>query len=591
MSPQLTIVGGASLDVLHLRDGSRHPSAGGAGLYTALAAQRAGATVTMIAPRPAPMPRELEAAAIRLDWRGPEVPPADLPGFEIEYPPAGGTRYRRALPGAEARLSPDDVAWVEEGFVYLIPMLDAGRQRELLRHFKARGCRVACGTYAGAEQRHVREVARQADAFFCNEREATALFGTLEKAETGPGRILFVTRGSRGARVVQGGHATDIAGVPVEERDPTGAGDTFCGTTLARWLAGEHPVAAAEHGVAAAAEMVTAIGPAALLAPPPLPEYPRDDRIRLDADRIRALGEILRRMPELAPWDFTGPELPAPGAAGALACLFAATLQQFGFWELDGERFGAPMVAMRSGRELKGSDYLWSAYSGWLRDDPEALRPERQAELTAEELRARFRADDGSDPLPAAGLHLAQARQYGRDMVALGWTPEAIVARANAAPHPLAALLEQLDHVGGYKEDPLRKKSALLGLILRQRPEAFLRTVPDDGAPPVVDYHVQRSCLRLGLVRVGDEELRGRLASRRRVDAATERGVRAACCAAVRELCLASGREMGAVDWFLFQNRTRCPEMSEPDCERCPADPACLHARELFQPVFRTSFY
>jgi hypothetical protein len=48
---------------------------------------------------------------------------------------------------------------------------------------------------------------------------------------------------------------------------------------------------------------------------------------------------------------------------------------------------------------------------------------------------------------------------------------------------------------------------------------------------------------------------------------------------------------MGAVDWFLFQMRHRCPEMSEPQCAECPADPACAKSTGLFQPVFRTTAY
>ena len=33
--------------------------------------------------------------------------------------------------------------------------------------------------------------------------------------------------------------------------------------------------------------------------------------------------------------------------------------------------------------------------------------------------------------------------------------------------------MAKLDHVGGYREDPLRKKSALLAMILNNRPEKY----------------------------------------------------------------------------------------------------------------------
>ena len=80
--PRLLVVGGASLDIIHVK-GQPTPTPGGAGLYTALPAARAGADVTMLAPVPHPMPRELAPALDRIRWIGPEVPLDGLPRFEI----------------------------------------------------------------------------------------------------------------------------------------------------------------------------------------------------------------------------------------------------------------------------------------------------------------------------------------------------------------------------------------------------------------------------------------------------------------------------------------------------------------------------
>jgi len=270
---------------------------------------------------------------------------------------------------------------------------------------------------------------------------------------------------------------------------------------------------------------------------------------------------------------------------------FAATLQQFGFWTEAAGRYSAPMIATLDGRSLKGSDYLWAAYRRWMETDPAGLAPAAQERLEANEFRARLRSDDGRDPMPALELHLELARAYGRDMIAMGWTAAGIVEAANAAVSPLLDFLRRLDHVGGYKEDPLRKKSALLATILQQRPERFLRRDEHEVAPPIVDYHVQRSCLRTGLVVVEDAALRTRLIARQALAAADERAVRDACAAAVQELQRRSGRSMGAVDYLLFTARERCPEMTEPECARCSLDPACAHDKALFQPVLRTRFY
>ncbi|MCY3699139.1 MAG: carbohydrate kinase family protein [Gemmatimonadetes bacterium] len=592
--PRLLVVGSPSLDLLHF-GGRSVRSAGGAGLYTALAAQRVGAEVTVVAPRPDPMPAELEAADRLLDWRGPPVPPSALPHFEIEYFPDGRTVYRRAVRGSEGDIRYGDIPDAGPGaFAYVVPLLDPELQLGFARRLAKAGVRVGCGTYAPGIRAHREVVARVVEAshyFFCNEEEAGLLFGSLDDVAVPPGRMVFITRGPRGARVVLGDHAIDVLAPKVEEVDPTGAGDTFCGTALARLAAGDHPAIAARVAAACAAQTVTGIGPAPLLADGPPPTVPRDARVRLDGDRIRRVAAVIATAPEAAAFAFTGPDFPEPGDPATLDFFFTGTVQQFGFWHEREGRYREPMTASVGGRALKGSDYLWAAYLRWAREAPEELAPPGQAVLDDADFDRRLRDDGGHNPLPAGALHPRCARAYGRDMVSLGLTPASLMAEANAAERPLARFLARLDAVGGYREDPWRKKSALLATILSQRPERFLRLGEGEDVPPIVDYHCQRSCLRLGVVSVTDETLAARLAKREVVGAEEEEAVRAACYEAVDEIRRLSGRPMGAVDWFFFQNRTRCPEMTEPDCAACPADPVCAHRTRLFQPVFRTTAY
>ncbi len=595
MSERVVVFGGASLDTLHFR-GQTVRSAGGAGLYTALAAHRAGAQVTMVGPVPDPMPAELASVAERLDWRGPSVPPARLPSFEIAHLGGGKTEMRSAQSRAEADLGIDWVpADVSADWVYCIPLVDPHRQLEVLRYFADRGRKTACGTYStvvAEEPETVRQALTVADVFFCNESEAVGLFGELDAARTEPGRLLFVTRSARGVRVIQGDYVTEVPGVTVEELDPTGAGDTFCGTVLARLAAGEHPIVAARQGVAAAAEMVTAVGPAALLRKrTPGSSHPAlDGGVVVDDEQVARVAAELAKLDEVTPFNFTGRDFPAPDHPYALDFFFAATVQQFGFWSVVDGRFDAPAVLRLEDRDLKGSDYLWAAYHRWLNDDPAGLTPRGQRDLDVETFVQRLESSDGHR-LPAHALHLQQAQAYGRDLTALGWQPAEMAALANADPRPLRRFLSLLDHVGGFKEDPLRKKSVLLALILRQRPEGFLAFSDSEPVPPVVDYHIQRSCLRIGLVRVTDPDLRRRVTDRQILPSSDEERIRQTCYRAMEQLQSASGRSMGAVDWFFFQNRRRCPEMTEPVCGQCPLDSVCAHDKALFQPVVRTTFY
>jgi hypothetical protein len=314
-------------------------------------------------------------------------------------------------------------------------------------------------------------------------------------------------------------------------------------------------------------------------------------RVALNLEQIAKVAELIRALPDVEPFAFVGPDFPPVGHPAALDYFFAATLQQFGFWEMEAGKYHGPMVASLDGVPRKGSDYLWRAYLRPLDQDVGFYALERQARLTREALLALFRADDGADPMPALDLHLQQAQAYGQDMLALGSSPQHLIAQANTADTPLQAFLESLACIGGYKEDPLHKKANLLSLVLSQRPEKFLRPSAGEAIPPVIDYHLMRSCLRIGLVEILDRELESVLIQRREVSPTGEGAVRRATYEAILQIVEQSGKSTGAVDWFFFNARLRCPEITEPECPQCPVDPVCVHRTRLFQPVMRTSFY
>lgn len=272
--PQVFVIGTASLDVLHIR--MRIVEAvGGAGLYTALAAQRAGAQVGLYAPRPHVVPPPLQAVVDRVQWMGPQVPLDALPRLEIAHPGGGRATLLNASWGAEDQLlpasMPPDIH--DAALVHIAALSTAQRQLAFVRAIRdmRQGRpqpRISVGTYARLayeDTETVRCLWSLADLFFMNENEANGLFGPVEQVHGKPDALLFVTLGARGVRVIEGQNVTHIEGCDVQEVDPTGAGDTFCGATLAGLAHGATPVAAAAYAVTLAAQTVQAIGPTALL--------------------------------------------------------------------------------------------------------------------------------------------------------------------------------------------------------------------------------------------------------------------------------------------------------------------------------------
>jgi hypothetical protein len=145
---RLLVIGGASFDVLHLKDRTVE-SVGGAGMYTAMAASRCGAQVSMFAPQPDPFPEILIPVADHLsEWLGPVVLPAQLPQIEISYR-GGKTEYLKLFPGADGKLSPDllpeDMSIYD--LVHVTPLGDAVKQSAMIEACRQRGAqKISAGT-------------------------------------------------------------------------------------------------------------------------------------------------------------------------------------------------------------------------------------------------------------------------------------------------------------------------------------------------------------------------------------------------------------------------------------------------------------
>jgi 2-dehydro-3-deoxygluconokinase len=117
-----------------------------------------------------------------------------------------------------------------------------------------------------------------ADYFFPSIEDARALSGladpdaNLEWAHRLGAKTVFLKLGPDGVIVSDGARGERIAGRKVNTVDATGAGDCFCGATLARLCAGDSVFDAARYANAAAALATTGFG---AVAPLPRPEAVR----------------------------------------------------------------------------------------------------------------------------------------------------------------------------------------------------------------------------------------------------------------------------------------------------------------------------
>ena len=167
--------------------------------------------------------------------------------------------------------------WLPAGAVHLAPQVLA-RHEETLRAVAPDAGFVSVDPsphYSAGRSAEglARDLAPAATALLPSEREVAHLVG--EDGWTGLGRRLaaagfpevVIKRGAAGAILCErGGRPVEVPARPVEVRDPTGAGDAFCGAYAACRLEGLPPAEAVRRATVAASLVIECEGADAALA-------------------------------------------------------------------------------------------------------------------------------------------------------------------------------------------------------------------------------------------------------------------------------------------------------------------------------------
>ena len=272
---RILVVGCVSFDTVHLElTGRTIKTIGGAGLYTALAAAKVGAEVTLFALKPEPMPDLLKPVEAALTWVGPQVTLEQMPTLEIVHHGEDRATLLNASWGAESLLLPEALRELINShfdITHIAALSSPARQLDFLNYLKQVKANqvISVGTYARAialDADTVRELLSGSDAFFMNKNEANLLYGP-DPLSIVPNdyQLIFVTAGGDGVDLYtsdgEGVQHEHVEAEVVEVLDPTGAGDSFCGAALAGLTIYINPVAAAQVGTLVASKSIEYEGP------------------------------------------------------------------------------------------------------------------------------------------------------------------------------------------------------------------------------------------------------------------------------------------------------------------------------------------
>lgn len=317
-------------------------------------------------------------------------------------------------------------------------------------------------------------------------------------------------------------------------------------------------------------------------------------KVEIDSARITELARKISDIKDFPAYQFDlfpGVLFPAFDGEYVIDYFFASVLHQFGFWFGDEYGYVEPFYDYVNGKRYKGSDFIWSIFVKRIKDHTRFLDLDYRANYDYKTFNRDMAGDDKICRLPMPEEHLNLARSYAADMLCFKETPRSLIKKANNTAAPELFLLNFLKNLSGYKEDYLAKKAMLLILTLANRPEHFIKISDNANIKPIVDYHIQRTSLRTGIVKIIDRNLLIKIKERLYVPAAEEKEIRETIYSAINLLSERSGKSIAAIDFFFYNARKNCPEMTKPDCSHCKIQDICGKYIEMFQPVIRTTYY
>ena len=232
-------------------------------------------------------------------------------------------------------------------------------------------------------------------------------------------------------------------------------------------------------------------------------------------------------------------------------------------------------------RNLLGWDFMEFAFLNMMKKNSQLLDPIILAEMSINEASEKikpFFSDDGSpekctlDRLEERSRFLIDCgkilrNEYDSKAENLVNSAEGYLVRDGRG---LYEILEQFE---AYK-DPLRKKSGLFIKLMKDA--GLVKIIDPENYIPVMDYHMQRVLMRMGCVKVVDQDLKNKLKTREPLESDEE--IRSKCIEAINIISDASEYPTFQMnDFFYPLGRSCCMEKILCIDRKCNKDPCTFY--------------
>ncbi len=260
-------IGHASLDRVRTPEGVAEKQIGGAAVYAGVAA-----TTLMDSGVVARIGTDFDAVSLEkikqagVDVTGLKKTSGLSSRFDIEYDENFEAHYSYSNPGAGSKLTKKDIPgeYLEKATVFHLAPMAPIKQINFLKHLgeESDGSLKSVNTHLSYIKKYRNQfpkLIKMSDIFILNESEAIALTGALRTDHATrimakfKDTLVIITLGSLGSAIMHNGEVQFAPSVyNSSPRDPTGAGDSFCGAFMASYEQTQDPIKSAIVGNAIA---------------------------------------------------------------------------------------------------------------------------------------------------------------------------------------------------------------------------------------------------------------------------------------------------------------------------------------------------
>jgi hypothetical protein len=222
-----------------------------------------------------------------------------------------------------------------------------------------------------------------------------------------------------------------------------------------------------------------------------------------------------------------------------------------------------------NGKLYRGWDYLREKWFIATKNNPEIVYPKFNSNIKSEDIINILKDQDGNISLSDVEGRVKLLNDLGKRMLDSEYNSVQDIyddCKGYIVTENDDGLLKLLSQYKAYS-DPVRKKSLYFLSLMNNNKLWEFKDISHLGTP--VDYHEIRGHLRLGSIKINDNELWENIKSNKQITKEDDIDIRQAVFSAIMHLSSETGYSASKLHYFFWNLFRNCCDRINPHCTKC----------------------